>query len=144
MFIYLFIFLPLAVVLFRSREHYNCGPQPGCVRAHIESKISFWSDPSFKIQESKLYFVGVLMLSTYYKIGLCTCPLLCFANSCFKGVASSSLGWIEQLFLFLCLDCTFYFLLLRMVSFDLSLQVSVSITIKADIASIWTPSNLKS
>ncbi|XP_050906123.1 protein ENHANCED DISEASE RESISTANCE 2 isoform X6 [Lathyrus oleraceus] len=25
------------VVLFRSREHYNCGPQPGCVRAHIES-----------------------------------------------------------------------------------------------------------
>lgn len=29
------------VVLFRSREHDNCGPQPGCVRAHIESKISF-------------------------------------------------------------------------------------------------------
>lgn len=25
------------VVLFRSREHDNCGPQPGCVRAHIES-----------------------------------------------------------------------------------------------------------
>ncbi|KAK4252664.1 hypothetical protein QN277_014409 [Acacia crassicarpa] len=25
------------VVLFRSREHENCGPQPGCVRAHIES-----------------------------------------------------------------------------------------------------------
>ncbi|GLT58496.1 hypothetical protein SLA2020_313830 [Shorea laevis] len=25
------------VVLFRSREHQNCGPQPGCVRAHLES-----------------------------------------------------------------------------------------------------------
>ncbi|XP_030535297.1 protein ENHANCED DISEASE RESISTANCE 2 isoform X2 [Rhodamnia argentea] len=25
------------VVLFRSREHLNCGPQPGCVRAHVES-----------------------------------------------------------------------------------------------------------
>ncbi|XP_027913088.1 protein ENHANCED DISEASE RESISTANCE 2-like [Vigna unguiculata] len=25
------------VVLFRSREHENCSPQPGCVRAHIES-----------------------------------------------------------------------------------------------------------
>ncbi|CAN8274521.1 unnamed protein product [Cochlearia groenlandica] len=25
------------VVLFRSREHENCGPQPGCVRAHLES-----------------------------------------------------------------------------------------------------------
>ncbi|EEF42459.1 protein ENHANCED DISEASE RESISTANCE 2 [Ricinus communis] len=25
------------VVLFRSREHENCGPQPGCVRAHVES-----------------------------------------------------------------------------------------------------------
>ncbi|CAK9179388.1 unnamed protein product [Ilex paraguariensis] len=25
------------VVLFRSREHENCGPQPGFVRAHIES-----------------------------------------------------------------------------------------------------------
>lgn len=29
-----------AVVLFRSREHENCGPQPGCVRAHIESKTN--------------------------------------------------------------------------------------------------------
>lgn len=28
-----------AVVLFRSREHENCGPQPGYVRAHIESKL---------------------------------------------------------------------------------------------------------
>lgn len=27
-----------AVVLFCSREHENCGPQPGFVRAHIESK----------------------------------------------------------------------------------------------------------
>lgn len=26
-----------AVVLFRSREHENCGPQPGYVRAHVES-----------------------------------------------------------------------------------------------------------
>jgi hypothetical protein len=26
-----------AVVLFQSREHPNCGPQPGFVRAHIES-----------------------------------------------------------------------------------------------------------
>lgn len=29
-----------AVVLFRSREHENCGPQPGYIRAHIESKFS--------------------------------------------------------------------------------------------------------
>ncbi|GER56245.1 enhanced disease resistance 2 [Striga asiatica] len=29
------------VVLFRSREHMNCGPQPGFVRAHIESKFIF-------------------------------------------------------------------------------------------------------
>ncbi|PON94693.1 Rho GTPase activating protein [Trema orientale] len=28
------------VVLFRSREHENCGPQPGYVRAHIESKYN--------------------------------------------------------------------------------------------------------
>lgn len=28
-----------AVVLFRSREHENCGPQPGYVRAHIESEF---------------------------------------------------------------------------------------------------------
>ncbi|XP_018676290.2 protein ENHANCED DISEASE RESISTANCE 2-like isoform X11 [Musa acuminata AAA Group] len=27
----------LAVVLFRSREHVNCSPQPGFVRAHVES-----------------------------------------------------------------------------------------------------------
>lgn len=27
------------VVLFQSREHENCGPQPGYVRAHIESKF---------------------------------------------------------------------------------------------------------
>jgi len=27
------------VVLFRSREHENCGPQPGCVRAHLESTL---------------------------------------------------------------------------------------------------------
>lgn len=26
-----------AVVLFQSREHENCGPQPGYVRAHVES-----------------------------------------------------------------------------------------------------------
>lgn len=29
------------VVVFRSREHENCGPQPGCVRAHVESEL--WS-----------------------------------------------------------------------------------------------------
>ncbi|KAL6641533.1 hypothetical protein ACP70R_019714 [Stipagrostis hirtigluma subsp. patula] len=28
---------PIYVVLFQSREHPNCGPQPGFVRAHIES-----------------------------------------------------------------------------------------------------------
>lgn len=28
-----------AVVLFRSREHENCGPVPGYVRAHIESNF---------------------------------------------------------------------------------------------------------
>ena len=27
----------LAVILFQSQEHVNCPPQPGCVRAHIES-----------------------------------------------------------------------------------------------------------
>lgn len=32
------LFNPFAVVLFRSREHAICGPQPGYVRAHIESK----------------------------------------------------------------------------------------------------------
>ena len=30
------------VVLFRSREHANCGPQPGFVRAHLESKFSIY------------------------------------------------------------------------------------------------------
>ncbi|WOL19512.1 protein ENHANCED DISEASE RESISTANCE 2 isoform X1 [Canna indica] len=35
------------VVLFRSREHVNCGPQPGFVRAHIESG-------GFKISPLKL------------------------------------------------------------------------------------------
>ena len=56
------MFLLLAVVLFRSREHENCGPQPGCVRAHIESKIKFFIDLtlSFKVQESRidLHFNG--------------------------------------------------------------------------------------
>ncbi|KAK9267056.1 hypothetical protein L1049_003605 [Liquidambar formosana] len=33
----LFCFCYCAVVLFRSREHENCGPQPGFVRAHVES-----------------------------------------------------------------------------------------------------------
>lgn len=33
----------VAVVLFRSREHENCGPQPGYVRAHIESKLLSFS-----------------------------------------------------------------------------------------------------
>jgi hypothetical protein len=33
----LFFHLPFAVVLFQSREHPNCGPQPGFVRAQIES-----------------------------------------------------------------------------------------------------------
>lgn len=32
-----------AVVLFRSREHEHCGPQPGYVRAHIESQFYFSS-----------------------------------------------------------------------------------------------------
>lgn len=32
-----------AVVLFCSREHENCGPQPGYVRAHIESKLFYAS-----------------------------------------------------------------------------------------------------
>lgn len=32
-----------AVVLFCSREHENCGPQPGYVRAHIESKLFYTS-----------------------------------------------------------------------------------------------------
>jgi hypothetical protein len=29
----------LTVVLFRSTEHQNCGPQPGFVRAFIESNV---------------------------------------------------------------------------------------------------------
>ena len=36
-----FNYFPFAVVLFQSREHENCGPQPGFVRAHIESKFQF-------------------------------------------------------------------------------------------------------
>ena len=32
-----------AVVLFRSREHEHCGPQPGFVRAHIESIVLYFS-----------------------------------------------------------------------------------------------------
>lgn len=31
-----------AVVLFRSREHPNCGAKPGFVRAHIESTFHLW------------------------------------------------------------------------------------------------------
>ena len=31
----------VAVVLFRSREHKNCNPLPGYVRAHIESNLCF-------------------------------------------------------------------------------------------------------
>lgn len=55
------------VVLFRSREHENCGPQPGYVRAHIESQffifIFIFSDAFFlfvisysKISPSQLVF----------------------------------------------------------------------------------------
>lgn len=32
--------LHFPVVLFQSREHPNCGPQPGFVRAHLESNFS--------------------------------------------------------------------------------------------------------
>lgn len=39
LFIFLSCFGSCAVVLFRSREHENCGPQPGYVRAHVESKL---------------------------------------------------------------------------------------------------------
>lgn len=94
---FIWYFLLLAVVLFRSREHENCSPQPGCVRAHIESKIQFFMDPisSFKVQECGLIYIfqGVSMSSIFYKnIGLCTCPLWCFANNFFKGIASFYLG----------------------------------------------------
>lgn len=30
------------VILFRSKEHPSCPPEPGCVRAHIESKYSYF------------------------------------------------------------------------------------------------------
>lgn len=66
------------------------------------------------------------MFSTYYGVGLCTWPLWCFANSCFKGVASFYLGGLSNLALFF-YDCIFYFLNLRIVLFYLSLQVFVSI-----------------
>lgn len=72
------MFLLLAVVLFRSREHENCGPQPGCVRAHIESKMQFSLDPpSSKVQESGIdpHPQWRLMPSTCYGIGLCIWPL---------------------------------------------------------------------
>ena len=36
------LFYYCAVVLFRSREHENCGPEPGFVRAHLESKGSIF------------------------------------------------------------------------------------------------------
>ena len=51
------MFLLLAVVLFCSREHENCSPQPGWVRAHIESKIQFLMalDLSFKVQKSWIH-----------------------------------------------------------------------------------------
>jgi hypothetical protein len=46
---FLILVCKLAVVLFRSTEHQNCGPQPGFVRASIESNL-----PS-AFQESVLF-----------------------------------------------------------------------------------------
>jgi len=68
------MFLLLAVVLFRSREHENCSPQPGCVRAHIESKIQLLAyRPNSVLQSSKeldsSIFQRVLMSSIYYGLG---------------------------------------------------------------------------
>ena len=94
----LFVFLLYAVVLFRSREHDNCGPQPGCVRAHIESKISFWSDSILQSSREKSIFSRVL--NVVNRMGLRRCPLLCFANSCYKGVSSFDFGGLSSLAFF--------------------------------------------
>lgn len=50
-------------MLFRSREHENCAPQPGFVRAHIESKFNFPLLLSETIFVFRKYF-GVLLCIT--------------------------------------------------------------------------------
>lgn len=59
-----------AVVLFRSREHENCGPQPGFVRAHIESNLQivfFFYDSDWKEISlfSFIFFLSVLFIDYY-------------------------------------------------------------------------------
>ena len=51
------VYLLSAVVLFCSREHENCGPQPGYVGAHIESKLVSYSTNKkiFKVFRSMSY-----------------------------------------------------------------------------------------
>ncbi|XP_064988635.1 protein ENHANCED DISEASE RESISTANCE 2-like isoform X8 [Musa acuminata AAA Group] len=44
----------LAVVLFRSREHVNCSPQPGFVRAHVERLREWFSQTDENYDVSKM------------------------------------------------------------------------------------------
>jgi hypothetical protein len=104
------------------------------VFGHI-SRVRFLFDliPSFKVQERSLYFLGVSMSSIEWDYAdVHSCVLLIVVIR-----ALALLTLVDRAaWLFLCLDCTFYFLLLRILSFDLPLQVFVSITKKVDIASI--------
>ena len=58
-----------AVVLFRSREHENCGPQPGYVRAHIESRFIIFSVvPSIQCWEQFGMFISSLWSRQLYSL----------------------------------------------------------------------------
>jgi hypothetical protein len=57
------------VILFRSQEHPSCPPLPGCVRAHLESKLVFLcTAPAFLKVSGTRYFIGWNLLGshTYY------------------------------------------------------------------------------
>lgn len=54
-----------AVVLFRSREHENCGPQPGFVRAHIESNLQIVFFFMIQTEKKFLYSLSFSFFLSY-------------------------------------------------------------------------------
>lgn len=72
---YLMLCVKLTVVLFRSTEHHNCGPQPGFVRAFIESM--FVRNPTLLLLSSSPLFLFFLKLPTISGGGFKISPLKC-------------------------------------------------------------------
>lgn len=64
------------VILFRSQEHPRCPPEPGCVRAHIESKYSY-----FLMVRYIKHFRNLFRSQSSFRFLLTACSILLEINS---------------------------------------------------------------